>query len=592
MAGRDGITFFNSLGVETLFVQGVATTNTAGTLGQFLTSGGANGPVSWTTVATISLAVASTSTAGIVSTSAQSLAGKKTFVDGIGFGTSSDTEAPVSGGYGSFKLNTTSNLSAFSREIMSIEGIDDTNVSHVSLMARANVNINSANTNHQVGLYGLLFRSITSNVTDSGDVDRCAGKFRLIYSAVGSTYTNSDQVIGVQIDASAILAGTVSITNEIKLAIEPDSNTTGTRKTGIHLGVQSGNTNNAHIADNLSYTGSWGLNFSSTRSNRLGGPLSVGSDPSSLALLTLGVAATATPLTSAFQIGGYTTMAGTIAATGGIIGFQASPTTVAASFTTAFRVGVFVTNVAKGAGSIITNDIAYAITAPTQGTNNAMIADHTNFTGDWALVFTSTRKSRLGGILELGTIASTQSILFITNGTVLATPHQRATHAQMNANSAATSEVIGYYGEVSTANSAFTCAHRAQFYATNPTKGAASTITRDVAYQISTPNDGVNNASIADNLAFSGDYFINSTNTATSLFSGIVNASAGVRTKVSVANVSNPPTNAELVSAFGAAATVGSGFVGIVNDNNAATNEWIIWSDGTSYWYIAGTAAA
>lgn len=74
---------------------------------------------------------------------------------------------------------------------------------------------------------------------------------------------------------------------------------------------------------------------------------------------------------------------------------------------------------------------------------------------------------------------------------------------------------------------------------------------------------------------------------------GLSNLSAaGVRTKVSTANVTAPPTNAEMVSAFGAAATVGSGFIALVDDNAGHADEFIVWSDGTKYWYATGTACA
>lgn len=74
---------------------------------------------------------------------------------------------------------------------------------------------------------------------------------------------------------------------------------------------------------------------------------------------------------------------------------------------------------------------------------------------------------------------------------------------------------------------------------------------------------------------------------------GVTNLStAGFRTKVSTANVTAPPTNAEMVSAFGAAATVGAGFIALVDDNNGHADEFIVWSDGTKYWYATGTACA
>lgn len=56
------------------------------------------------------------------------------------------------------------------------------------------------------------------------------------------------------------------------------------------------------------------------------------------------------------------------------------------------------------------------------------------------------------------------------------------------------------------------------------------------------------------------------------------------------ANVTTP-TEAELISAFGAIADFPLTSVGILNDNGAGANEWIVWSDGTDYWFVAGTKA-
>lgn len=61
--------------------------------------------------------------------------------------------------------------------------------------------------------------------------------------------------------------------------------------------------------------------------------------------------------------------------------------------------------------------------------------------------------------------------------------------------------------------------------------------------------------------------------------------------KYSAANVSNPPTDAELDTAFGTPAEVGAGFTAALNDNGAGTNFWLISSDGTNWWYVAGTKA-
>lgn len=73
----------------------------------------------------------------------------------------------------------------------------------------------------------------------------------------------------------------------------------------------------------------------------------------------------------------------------------------------------------------------------------------------------------------------------------------------------------------------------------------------------------------------------------------VVNATAaGVRTKMAVNNVNDTtPTAAELTTSFGAPATVGTGFVGIVKDNDADTNCFVVVSNGTSFYYLKFTKA-
>lgn len=61
--------------------------------------------------------------------------------------------------------------------------------------------------------------------------------------------------------------------------------------------------------------------------------------------------------------------------------------------------------------------------------------------------------------------------------------------------------------------------------------------------------------------------------------------------KVSTNNTANPPTAAELSTAFGAPSTHPKGFVALLDDNNAHTNVYLIASDGTNYWHVAMTKA-
>lgn len=102
----------------------------------------------------------------------------------------------------------------------------------------------------------------------------------------------------------------------------------------------------------------------------------------------------------------------------------------------------------------------------------------------------------------------------------------------------------------------------------------------------------------ADNLQTGDVYLDDGTNTASGYagfrrYNGSTFGDVGGnnRVKVSTANVTNPPTDAELDAAFGTPATVGTGFIALVNDNNADANDYLVLSNGTSWWYVALTKA-
>jgi len=73
----------------------------------------------------------------------------------------------------------------------------------------------------------------------------------------------------------------------------------------------------------------------------------------------------------------------------------------------------------------------------------------------------------------------------------------------------------------------------------------------------------------------------------------VVNGTAsGVRTKMAINNVNDTtPTNAELTTSFGAPATVGTGFVGIVKDADTDTNCFVVVSNGVTFYYLKFTKA-
>jgi len=60
----------------------------------------------------------------------------------------------------------------------------------------------------------------------------------------------------------------------------------------------------------------------------------------------------------------------------------------------------------------------------------------------------------------------------------------------------------------------------------------------------------------------------------------------GIQTKVAINNVDDTtPTAAQLTTSFGSPSAVGTGFVGLVNDANGDSNNYLVFSNGTSYFY-------
>jgi hypothetical protein len=63
-------------------------------------------------------------------------------------------------------------------------------------------------------------------------------------------------------------------------------------------------------------------------------------------------------------------------------------------------------------------------------------------------------------------------------------------------------------------------------------------------------------------------------------------------TPVSTADVSTPPTTAQLDAIFGTATEVGAGYTAIVDDNGAGTDVYFVWSDGANWNILQGVASS
>ena len=59
----------------------------------------------------------------------------------------------------------------------------------------------------------------------------------------------------------------------------------------------------------------------------------------------------------------------------------------------------------------------------------------------------------------------------------------------------------------------------------------------------------------------------------------------------STANVSSPPTDAQLDSAFGTASDLYTGFVGLLDDNGAGTTVWLCYVVNGAWFYEQLTKA-
>lgn len=201
----------------------------------------------------------------------------------------------------------------------------------------------------------------------------------------------------------------------------------------------------------------------------------------------------------------------------------------------------------------------------------------------------TTLASRFLGRVGVLSAPSTSAHLLVGGTSSLSTTTQYGIQANSVLSSSATVGAYGIASEITFANASFTVPFAIAFGAANISAvGGTATITRAVSYYSSTQSNGATgNAVLADNVAFSGNYFINSTSTNPSLLSGVLNASAGVRTKYSTANVTDgAPTAAEMASACG---TASSGLTCVINDANGGTSEFFVWSDGTNWFYVAGT---
>ena len=309
-----------------------------------------------------------------------------------------------------------------------------------------------------------------------------------------------------------------------------------------------------------------------------------------MALAELGGQSNQTFLSGTTQEGSRSTIVGNASATSRVVAGVFDPRTQATSFTAGVLAGARILTPSIGAGSTVTRNIGLLFQGVgTSGTNNAFISDNETFTTNYFINSTSTSPSLFSGsITGASFIPSGSSVP--TNGMYLRTTNRLT----MSANSVKVMEL----GESS----------GVAFWILGTTSTGQASISSDANTAVvsysggSGGNSGANirmfggtHASQAKDIELRSDANVKlfwDDSAATWTVTGLLDATnTGIRTKYATTNTANPPTNAECITAFGAVATVGSGFIGILNDNGGNTNEYLVFCDGTTYWHIAGTKA-
>ena len=248
-----------------------------------------------------------------------------------------------------------------------------------------------------------LYRTITTDIADTGN-HRTLHSAGIAYTVpVGVTYTNNSSSWSSSINAgtpSLVGTGTLAVTNYALICIESSSLNTGTTKTGLRIGAQSGAANNYQIYSEGTapsyFAGSIDIGGTSNWL-RVAGTVGLGGTYGSSNILRIGQA---NPLSGVIQEGVRVEHNATSAATTSSIGFVATHGTADASFTCSSRVGFASYNKTKGAASTITRDVAFYGVMPTQGVNNALLTDSLSFTGDWGIYLATTNPSYLAGPMQ------------------------------------------------------------------------------------------------------------------------------------------------------------------------------------------------
>lgn len=177
--------------------------------------------------------------------------------------------------------------------------------------------------------------------------------------------------------------------------------------------VPTTGTNNAFIADNGTFSGSFFIHSTSTNPSLISGRLGFSGSSSSAVIFS----SSAGILSGADQQGVDMAISATSSATSSIAAYRGQASTANAAFTCANLYQFYGANTTKGAASTITRHAIFGGASPTQGTNNAFITDTLNFaTGTWG-AYIATGSNYFGGpfIHGVQSIASAATITALSS---------------------------------------------------------------------------------------------------------------------------------------------------------------------------------
>lgn len=157
------------------------------------------------------------------------------------------------------------------------------------------------------------------------------------------------------------------------------------------------------------------------------------------------------------------------------------------------------------------------------------------------LQIATTGVSTFAGPIGIEAGAGTDTMLRVRGNSATSGVNQWGIIADTIFASSATSSGYTITAQVQTAASAFTVNRAAALQVAAASLGAGSSVTRLINLLLSEQTAGTNNASVADNIAFSGNWFINSSSTASSLFSGTMNISVAASENLILTKSNNQP---------------------------------------------------